>query len=123
MSHYITTFSAHVGLFRYKRLAYGINASAEIFQHALQQRFQGIKGVRNIEDDIIAHGKSREEHDTAVCNCLKRLQEKGLTLNAKKCSFFQPTLEFSGQIVSKEGTRPDPKRVTDLKNIPTPTNA
>ena len=122
-SRYITAFSTHVGLFRYKRLAYGINASAEIFQHALQQSLQGIQGVRNIADDIIVHGKSREEHDKALRNCLKRLQEKGLTLNAKKCSFLQPTLEFFGQIFSAEGTRPDPKRVTDLQNMPTPTNA
>ena len=98
-------------------------SSAEIFQHALQQSLQGIHGVRNIADDIIVHGKSREEHDTALRNCLKRLQEKGLTLNAKKCSFLQPTLEFFGQIFSAEGTRPDPKRVTDLQNMPTPTNA
>jgi hypothetical protein len=31
-SRYITTFSTHVGLFRYKRLNYGTNAAAEIFQ-------------------------------------------------------------------------------------------
>ena len=54
-SRYITTFSTHIGLFRYKRLAYGINASAEIFQHALQQSLQG---VCNIADDIIVHGKT-----------------------------------------------------------------
>ena len=39
------------------------------------------------------------------------------------CSFLQPTSEFFGQIFSAEGTRPDPKRVTDLQNMPTPTNA
>ena len=90
----------------------------------MQQSLQGIQGVRNIADDIIVHGKSREEHDTALRNCLKRLQEKGLTLNAKKCSFLQPTLEFFGQIFSAEGKCPDPKRrVTDLQNMPTPTNA
>jgi hypothetical protein len=31
-SRYITTFSTHVGLFRYKRLNYGTNVAAEIFQ-------------------------------------------------------------------------------------------
>ena len=77
-SRYITAFSTHVGLYRYKRLAYGINASAEIFQHALQQNLQGIKGVRNIADDIIIHGSTRKEHDTALEECLKRLQEKAL---------------------------------------------
>ena len=30
-SRYITTFSTHIGLFRYKRLKYGTNAAAEIF--------------------------------------------------------------------------------------------
>jgi hypothetical protein len=31
-SRYITTFSTHVGLRRYKRLMFGINAASEIFQ-------------------------------------------------------------------------------------------
>jgi len=46
-SRYITTFNTYVGLFRYQRLAYGINASAEIFQYALQTQLQGLKGVKN----------------------------------------------------------------------------
>ena len=29
-SRYITTFSTHVGLFRYKRLNFGINSASEI---------------------------------------------------------------------------------------------
>ena len=93
---------------------------AEIFQHALQQSLQGIQGVCNIADDIILHGRTREEHDTALRNCLHRLFEQGLTLNSQKCSFLQPTLSFFGQIFSAEGTRPDPKRVTDLQNLSTP---
>ena len=34
-SRYITTFTTHVGLFRYKRLSFGINSAAEIFQKAV----------------------------------------------------------------------------------------
>ena len=37
-SRYITTFTTHEGLFRYKRLNYGTNAAAEIFQFTLQQQ-------------------------------------------------------------------------------------
>ena len=50
---HITTFSTHCGLYRYCRLNYGTNASAELFQHQLQATLEGIKGVRNIADDII----------------------------------------------------------------------
>lgn len=32
-SRYITTFSTHVGLRRYKRLIFGLSSSAEIFQN------------------------------------------------------------------------------------------
>jgi len=52
-SRYITTFSTHVGLFRYKRLNHGTNAAAEIFQNALRTALKGIPGVCNIADDII----------------------------------------------------------------------
>ena len=76
-SRYITTFSTHVGLFRYKRLNYGTNAAAEIFQYTLQQQLQGLSGVRNIADDIIVYGQTREEHDIALDNCLKRLYDRG----------------------------------------------
>jgi hypothetical protein len=54
-SRFITRFSTHVGLFRYKRLNYGTKTAAEIFQYTLQQQLQGLSGVRNIADDIIAH--------------------------------------------------------------------
>ena len=86
---YITTFSTHVGLFRYKRLNYGANAAAEIFQNALQTALEGIPGVCNIADDIIVFGKNHPEHDKVLNDCLHRLSHKGLTLNASKCKFLK----------------------------------
>ena len=35
-SRHITTFSTHIGLFRYKRLSFGINAAAEKFQDEIE---------------------------------------------------------------------------------------
>jgi hypothetical protein len=122
-SRYITTFSTRVGLFRYKRLNYGTNAAAEIFQYILQTQLQGLTGVKNIADeDILVYGKTRQDHDMNLNNCLERLSDKGLRLNHAKCSFVNETLEFFGQIFSKEGSKPDPKRVDALKNAPVPKN-
>ena len=36
-SRYITTFTTHVGLWRYKRLMFGITAAWEIFQNTLSE--------------------------------------------------------------------------------------
>ena len=121
-SRYITTFSTNIGLFRYKRLNYGTNAAAEIFQYTLQTQLQGLSGVKNIADDIIVYGATRSEHDENLDKCLKRLSYKGLRLNASKCKFLNETLEFFGQIFSKDGCQPDPKRVTALENASKPTN-
>ena len=88
-----STFQARV----YKRLNYGINAAAEIFQYTLQTQLQGLNGVKNIADDIIIYGKTRAEHDGNLDKCLQRLAHRGLTLNASKCHFLRPTLEFFGQ--------------------------
>eukprot|EP00794_Sanderia_malayensis_P014472 gene14472-biopygen11586 len=119
----ITTFSTHVGLYRYTRLNYGTNAAAEIFQHTLQKSLQGIKGVKNLADDIIVFGSTREEHDHALTECLARLAEKELTLSPAKCRFLQKSLNFFGQIFSERGTTPDPKRISTLENTKKPTSA
>ena len=123
-SRFITTFTTHTGLYRYKRLNYGTNASAEIFQHVLQTTLQGLEGVKNIADDIIVFGKTRAEHDQNldIIKCLSRLSNCGLKINRDKCSFLKDKLEFFGQIFSKEGTRPDPKRVNDSLNAPQPSS-
>ena len=121
-SRSITTFSTHLGLYRYKRLNYGTNAAAEIFQYTLQTQLQGLTGVKNIADDILVFGQTRKEHDENLDKCLTRLTSTGFTLNRGKCTFLNDTLEFFGQVFSKHGTRPDPKRVSDLLNAPVPQN-
>ena len=49
----ITTFVTHRGLFRFKRLPFGVNSASEVFQHAIQNALRGLPGTRNIADDII----------------------------------------------------------------------
>ena len=58
-SRYITTFTSHVGLRRYKRLNFGISSASEVFQEAIRGVIQGIPGTLNISDDIIIHAWER----------------------------------------------------------------
>ena len=62
-SRYITTFSAHAGLFCYKRLNFGISSASEIFQEVIHNVISCILGVKNISDDIIIYGRSQAGHD------------------------------------------------------------
>ena len=121
-SRFITTFSTHICMYRYKRLNFGTNAAAEVFQHILQTTLHGLSGVRNLADDIIISGKTCNEHDQALSSCLRRLSDNGLTLNAAKCKLLNPSLSFFGQLFSAKGTQPDPARICDLQNAQIPQN-
>ena len=59
----ITAFATHDGIFRYKRLSFGVNAAPEKYQHIITQSMAGLQGVSNIADDLIVHGRDTEEHD------------------------------------------------------------
>ncbi|KAK9679592.1 Reverse transcriptase (RNA-dependent DNA polymerase) [Popillia japonica] len=118
----ITSFSTHVGTYRYKRLNFGINAAAEIFQDTVRQVLVGIAGVINVSDDILVFGKSQEEHDVALESVLERLKQSGLTLNDRKCAFKKSSIHFLGFIFSDKGIAPDPKKVEAINNLDPPKN-
>ena len=119
-SRYITTFTTHKGLFCYKRLNFGTNAASEIFQSALEKHLCEMEGVRNIHDDIIVFGKSRQEHDMALKQCLEKLATIEIALCKSKCKFLQTELTFFGHNYSKNGIKPDKERINDILNLETP---
>ena len=122
-SRSITTFVTHCGLYRYKRLMFGINAAPEIYQHVIQQTLQNCDNTANISDDIIVHAKSVEEHDRALEQVLKTLKEKNLTLNKDKCQLHMSQLEFMGFVLSERGIGPTEEKVKAVVNAREPENA
>ena len=119
----IRTFSTHAGLYRYKRLSFGINSAAEIFQHTIQTVIADVPGTKNVSDDIIIYGKMLADHDRSLHHLLKTLQEAGLTINKTKCEFHKKEVEFYGFIFSATGMKPAPAKVQALKNATEPKNA
>ena len=122
-SRSITTFATHIGLFRYKRLSFGINSAAEIFQKSIEEVLQGIEGVRNISDDIIVFGKSQADHDATLQAVFQKMRENNLTANPAKCLFNQSSIDFFGHHFSADGISADDKKVASLINASPPKNA
>ena len=112
-------FTTPFGLFRFKRLVQGISpASAECHQK-LKNVLSGIDGVVQIKDDWTVHGKG-EIHDARLEQVLDRCQEYGITLRREKCFFGQPQVCWFGNIYSKHGMSPDPRKVDMIKRWPEP---
>ncbi|XP_062534142.1 uncharacterized protein K02A2.6-like [Armigeres subalbatus] len=66
-SRYITTFRTLVGLYRYKRLMYGIACASELFQRILEQILSPhSKYVVNFIDDVLIFASTEEEHDEVL---------------------------------------------------------
>lgn len=118
----VTTFSTHLGLYRYKRLNFGISSAAEIFQNTIRQLLANIKGALNYSDDILIFGTNQQEHDEALMNVLNKLKQENLTINLNKCCFNQNQITFLGYNFSKEGIKPDQNKVEAMVKMDPPTN-
>lgn len=113
-SREITTFATHDGLYRYKRLLFGVTSASEIYQHEISTTLAGIEGVENISDDIIVHAPDQATHDQRLHETLQRLQDSNLTLNKEKCVFNMSNLVFMGVLLSEKGVGPTKERVAAI---------
>ena len=121
-SRNITAFAVHEGIFRFKRLIYGINSGFECFQKQIEQVISGIPKAKNISDDILIWGKAQEDHDSTLSNILKRIKDSGLKVNPSKCVFSVNKITFGGHVLSKEGILLDPNKISAIQDIQTPSS-
>ena len=121
-SREITTFATHEGLFRYKRLLFGVNSASEIYQHEISTALAGIEGAENISDDIIVHAPDQETHNKRLHKVLQRLCDSGLTVNPDKCVYNMNKLVFMGMLLSEKGIGPTEERVRAILEAREPEN-
>ncbi|GFU28420.1 retrovirus-related Pol polyprotein from transposon 297 [Trichonephila clavipes] len=67
-------------------------------------------------DDVIIGGRTFEEHLQNIRKVLSKLSDANLKLNPSKCKFFQKEVNYLGHIISAEGVRTDPEKVSAVKN-------
>lgn len=59
----ITTFITSRGLFRFKRMPFGLVTAPEIFQRVMEELLSGCNGTFWYLDDVIVEGETQEAHD------------------------------------------------------------
>lgn len=116
----MTTFNTPVGLYRYKRLPFGITASPEIFQCYMDQHFKRLEGVHVFMDDIIVSGKGADQCQERTQVVLCKIKEQNLTLGTTKCKYLVPEVEFLGMVLDKSGLHPSYSKLEALKAMKPP---
>ncbi|KAI8487249.1 hypothetical protein Bbelb_350470 [Branchiostoma belcheri] len=122
-SRHITTFVTHRGLYRYKRLMFGISSAPEKYQQLVKEVLRGCEGVANIADDVIIHGRGNREHDERLHHALDKIQQAGLTVNPEKCLFRVPKLTFFGHVVTPDGVKPSDEKIAAIRDAEAPKTA
>lgn len=120
----ITTFASRSGVYRFKRLMFGIKSAPELFQRAMENLFRGIKGLVVFMDDFLIHGETDEEHDQTLQEVMKRLNDLNLKINEQKSLFGVDKVTFLGHVMSTDGVRPTDDKIQailDLRPPKTPT--
>ncbi|GFV73827.1 retrovirus-related Pol polyprotein from transposon 412 [Trichonephila clavipes] len=73
-------------------------------------------------DDIIVVGRSFEDHLKNIRRVLQKLKEANLKLSPTKCHLFRREVTYLGYIISAEGVRTDPDKISDVKDWNYPTD-
>ena len=119
----LTTFATHCGLFRFKRLPFGVSCAPEIFQRVVSDILSGLPGVMVYIDDILVFGRDRTEHDQRLAAVLDRLKSANLKLNEDKCCIRQEEVKYLGHVLTKDGVQPDSDKLSAIQYMAPPQSA
>ena len=116
----LTTFITPFGRYFFKRVPFGISSATQICQRKMAELLRGQEGVEVIVDDIIVHGRNKEEHDLRLKKVLEKVAQSGLKLNQNKCRYGKRELEYFGYIMGESGVKAHPDEVKALLEMKPP---
>ena len=97
-----TTFTTHMGTYRYARMPFGLRNAPATFQRALEILLSGVRWRSCLVyiDDVIIFSQDGPSHLKHLDEVLTLLEEGGVKLKLKKCDFFKTSVEYLGHLIS-----------------------
>jgi hypothetical protein len=111
------------GKYSYKRLPMGFGGSADIFQAQKMDLMASLELVQVYMDDLlIITRETLDEHLQKIETVLTRLRDAGLKVNAAESLFCAHEIEYLGYILTREGIKPQTKKVQAILALNLPNN-
>ena len=123
VSRVYTAFITSMGIFQWKRVVMGLKGAPAYFQAMIQPIVLPDMMYHSIEvylDDLIAFAKDEEEYLDRLELLLKRLRDRRITVNPKKCRLGMSSIEYVGHVIDKEGLSYSPEKVKEVLDFPPP---
>lgn len=119
-----TAFRTRYGLYEYLVMPFGLTnapATCQQFVNDVLREYLD-RFVVVYLDDILIFSEDPAEHDSHVRKVLQKLAAANLFVKGEKCEFDTTSTTFLGFVVTPNGIEMDPKKVSTVKEWPTPKN-
>lgn len=113
----LTTFMSENGMFRFKRLMFGVNCAPEIFQREMSRILGGVKNIIVYIDDVLIFADNLEDLHKTVAQVMEILRANNLTINPSKCEFDKSRIKFIGHELDENGFNIDETKIKDIRKF------
>lgn len=119
-----TAFRTKYGHFEYLVMPFGLTNAPASFQAYMNKALAGLVDVTCVVyiDDILIFSEKPEDHWVHVRAVLERLRLFGLCAKLEKCVFDVTEIPFLGHILTTEGIKMDPSRVSTIADWQAPSS-
>jgi hypothetical protein len=117
-------FSTSRGHYQFNRMPFGLCNAPATFQRTMNDIFHDLIGktMHVYIDDVTIYTKTFPEHMEVLQEVLRRIRKHGMFLKPKKCTIAAHELHMLGHIISREGIKTDPAKVSAVSEYPVPTS-
>ena len=98
----------------------GLQGTPSTYQLFMEQCIDGIPGVWCYLDDLVYASDTLEEHLVLIRQVFERLASNQVYLNALKCKWCKPDLDFLGMHIAHNHVTISEEKVQGLKDFPVP---
>lgn len=115
---WMTAFNTRYGLFETLVMPFGLCNAPATFQSRINEVLRPYLDIfcTAYIDDVLIYSETLQEHRKQVNLIIKVLGEAGLQLDIDKSEFEVQKVKYLGLIISTEGVRMDPEKVTAIDN-------
>ena len=115
------SFVVPSGIYSFKVLPQGVRNGSIVFQSMINSLFRKMlfRYMLCYTDDVIVYSPDMETHITQHLPAIfDVLRKANLKLHSKKSQFATDSCKYLGNIITTEGCKPDPDRLTAIANYP-----
>lgn len=117
-----TAFRSRYGHYEYRVMPFGVVNGPATFQGYINSALRDYLDLFCIAylDDILIYSENAKTHTQDVRRVLERLLKHGLFVKLEKCVFGVSEISFLGFVLTTDGVKMDPSRVSTIEEWPVP---